>query len=90
MFFKPTSRGPYADSNCDPASVILSNSKPLLSSICNSAMLFSVFSIDSMLIPQCRRCTAKYGSSTMSSSSGEYEYTSAPFALIVPSFTTSG
>mmetsp|Transcript_17776 Transcript_17776/g.62696 ORF Transcript_17776/g.62696 Transcript_17776/m.62696 type:complete len:267 (-) Transcript_17776:344-1144(-) len=43
-----------------------------------------------MSMPQWSRCSFSLGSITMSSSSGAYEYTSAPSALIVPSFTTSG
>ena len=53
-------------------------------------MDFSVFCIAITLIPQCARCSASKGSVTMSSSSGAYEYTSAPLGVIVPSFTTSG
>lgn len=43
-----------------------------------------------MLMPQCERWAARWGSSTMSHSSSAYEYTSAPLGVMVPSFTTSG
>ena len=53
-------------------------------------MDFSVLLIFITSTPQWLRCSASSGSSTMSSSSGAYEYTSAPVGVIVPSLTTSG
>ena len=59
---EPRGRGPHPGplSGCRvaPDSVILSNSKDMLRSICSSAMVFSVFCMPTMLMPQCARCSA--------------------------------
>jgi hypothetical protein len=52
-----THPGPRRGSRDCPDSVILSNSKDMFRSICSSAMVFSVFCMDIMLMPQCARCS---------------------------------
>lgn len=50
--------GPLKGCSAAPDSVILSNSNDMLRSIWSSAMVFSVFCIDTMLMFQCAKCSA--------------------------------
>ena len=63
-------------------------SHSLLLSFSSSLSSVLTFVMLAMLIPKCARCSASFGSSTISSSS--YECTSAPLGVMVPSLTASG